>query len=432
MRGGVMVSRSTAGRHRATPGIRRPALWVAVAVTFCLALLTTVWVEEVERGSRALASDRAGASPAPSTAPTASPPTPPAPRPPRTFTIAASGDILVHTSVWERARSYGAESGLAFDFRPMFARVRPVLSAADLAICHLETPLSPDDRLLSSFPVFSVPHEVAEAIAYAGFDTCSTASNHSLDGGVEGIAATLGALDAVGVRHAGTARDATEGRRPTVLWVHGVKVAHLSYAYGFNGFVVPEEAPWAANQIDAARVLSDAEAARKRGADFVVVSLHWGTEFRTDPTEVQLEVAREVLSSPAVDLILGHHAHVVQPIGRIRGKYVVYGLGNFLSNMTTSIGPAGVSDGVIVHVLVEERGKRFVVGRVTYTPTWVEQGTTWRILPVAAAIDARSTPESTRDRLEASWDRTTQAIEALGADRFGVRPKRMPESLAQV
>jgi poly-gamma-glutamate synthesis protein (capsule biosynthesis protein) len=427
-----MVSRSTAGRHRAAPAIHRPALWIAAAVTLCLALLTTVSVEEVDRGSRELASDRAGrVSASPPAVPSTNPPSPPAPKPPRRFTIAASGDILVHTSVWERARGYGAESGLAFDFRPMFARVRPVLSAADLALCHLETPLSGDDRDLSSFPVFSVPREVAEAIAYAGFDSCSTASNHSLDGGTEGIEATLDALDAVGVRHAGTARDAAEARRPTILWVHGVRVAHLSYAYGFNGFVVPEEEPWAANQIDPARILSDARAARKRGADFVVVSLHWGTEFRAEPTEQQLEVARAVLSSPAVDLVLGHHAHIVQPIGRIHGKYVVYGLGNFLSNMTTSIGPPGVSDGVIVHVLVEERGKRFVVSRVTYTPTWVEQGTTWRILPVAAALDARSTADATRSLLEASWDRTTQAIEALGADRFGVTPKRLPRGQAE-
>lgn len=372
----------------------------------------------------------AGTSPAPppSPDPEEAEPPPPPPPPPRTFTIAATGDILVHSSVWEKAREYGLASGQGFDFRPMFRKVKGILSAADLAICHLETPLSPDNRNLSSYPIFNVPKEVADAVAFAGYDACSTASNHSLDQGPDGIAATLRALDAAGIEHAGMARNKAEARRPTLLEVNGVTVGHLSYSYGFNGFVPPSARPWVANRIDPPAIMDEARRARERGAEFVVVSLHWGTEYATAPTAFQLDVAGQLAKAPAIDLILGHHAHVVQPIGRIGSKYVVYGMGNLLSNMTSSLGSAGVQDGVIVHLLVEERGKRFAVKRVTYTPTWVEQGTTWRILPVAVMLDARTTPDATRGLLEASWSRTVSAIESLGPRRVGIAPKREPAS----
>jgi hypothetical protein len=183
------------------------------------------------------------------------------------------------------------------------------------------------------------------------------------------------------------------------------------------------------NAIDPARIVADAERARSVGAEFVIVSLHWGNQYVVPPTAYQLEVARKVTKSPAVDLVLGHHAHVVQPIDRVGRKVVVYGLGNLLSNMTTSCTgcTAGVQDGLIVHLRVVERGSRFVVDSVTYTPTWVEQGTTWRILPVARWLDQRSTTDGTRGLLEASWDRTVRAVNLLGANqRLGVIPKRLP------
>jgi poly-gamma-glutamate capsule biosynthesis protein CapA/YwtB (metallophosphatase superfamily) len=350
----------------------------------------------------------------------------PAPPQPRRFTIAATGDILVHSAVWERAGEYAAGTNEAFDFRPMFRKVKGILSAADVAICHLETPLSPDSQDLSSFPIFNVPREVADAIAYAGYDICSTSSNHSLDQGTDGITATLRALEDAGIEHAGTARNKAESRRPTLLDVNGVSVAHLSYSYGFNGFVPPSDRPWVVNKIDPEAIIDEAIRARDRGAEFVVVSLHWGTEYMTAPTAYQLDVAAELVKARAIDLILGHHAHVVQPIDRFGSKYVVYGMGNLLSNMTASLGTPSVQDGVIVHVVVEEVGQRFQVKRVTYTPTWVEQGTTWRILPVAAMLDTRATPQGTRPLLEASWTRTVAAVESLGARRVAVAPKREP------
>lgn len=275
---------------------------------------------------------------------------------PRRFSIVATGDILIHEALWERAAVVGAARGRAFDFRPMFAPVRDVLAAADLALCHRETPATADGHV-SSYPVFAAPREIVVAIADAGFDSCSTASNHSLDGDTPGIEATLDALDRVGLAHAVTARTRSESRRTTFLRARGVKVAHLSYSFGFNGFT-PGSAV-AANAIAVDRIVADARLARANGSRFTVVSLHWGVEPLATPTAFQVQVAERLTRSPFVDAIVGHHAHVVQPIERVHGKIVAYGMGNLLSGMRPGdLWPEGVEDGVIVVLRVELRAAR--------------------------------------------------------------------------
>jgi poly-gamma-glutamate capsule biosynthesis protein CapA/YwtB (metallophosphatase superfamily) len=341
------------------------------------------------------------------------------PAEPRRITIAFTGDILIHRGVWERAAA-DATGDARFDFRPMFRAVRPILSKADLAICHLETPLSADDTDLSSYPVFATPHEVADAIAWAGYDGCSTASNHSIDDGATGVDATLRWLDRAGLRHAGTARNPHEADRITTYRVDGVRVAHLSYAFGFNGFT-PDTA-WRANRIVVPRILADAHRARRSGADLVVVSLHWGTEYRHDPIDWQQTVARTLTRSPDIDLIVGHHAHVVQPVTRVNGKWVVYGLGNFLSGMTDSLGTPAVEDGEIVLATAERVATRWKITDISFVPTWVEYGT-WRVLPVAETLGRAYPPATLRAILRASWQRTVDAVDLLGADSFGVRPR---------
>jgi poly-gamma-glutamate capsule biosynthesis protein CapA/YwtB (metallophosphatase superfamily) len=337
---------------------------------------------------------------------------------PRRVTIAFTGDILIHRGVWERAAA-DATGGARFDFRPMFRAVRPILSKADLAICHLETPLSPDDADLSSYPVFATPHEVADAIAWAGYDGCSTASNHSIDDGATGVDATLRWLDHAGLQHAGTARNSHEAERITTYRVDGLRVAHLSYAFGFNGFT-PDTA-WRANRIVVPRILADAHRARRSGADLVVVSLHWGTEYQHDPIAWQQTVARTLTRSPDIDLIVGHHAHVVQPVTRLNGTWVVYGLGNFLSGMTDSLGTPAVEDGEIVLATAEQRGNHWRVTGISFVPTWVEYGT-WRVLSIVETLGGAWPSATLRAILRASWQRTVEAVDLLGAGGLGVRP----------
>lgn len=220
----------------------------------------------------------------------------PAAAAPRGFTLVASGDVLPHSSIIDRARFDAGGGG--YDFRPMLSGIRSVVSRADLALCHMETVYGANGDY-TGYPTFKSPPEVAQALAVTGYDGCSTASNHSLDDGSGGIRRTLDALDRAGVRHAGSARTEAEAHTVTVLRAGSAKVAHLAYTYDTNGLPLPQGQPWAVNLMDEKKILADARAARKAGADIVVVSLHWGTEWQDEPDEQQVALARDLTAARA-------------------------------------------------------------------------------------------------------------------------------------
>jgi poly-gamma-glutamate synthesis protein (capsule biosynthesis protein) len=318
----------------------------------------------------------------------------------RSFTLAATGDFLIHAPVQRRAAAYAGGAG--YSFSPMLAEVAPIISAADLALCHMETPVSPDNTSLSGYPIFNAPRDIVTAAAGAGYDGCSAASNHSLDKGATGIGATLDVLDAAGLKHAGTARSALEAMTPTIYDVQGVKVGHLSFTYGTNGIPVPAASPWAVNVIDPAKILADAQAARAGGAEFVVVSLQWGNEYQSAPTPEQQALAAQLLASPDVDLIVGSHVHVVQPIQKVGEKYVAYGVGNFLSNQGAPSTPTASQDGMILQALVREQPDgSFRATEVGFTPTWVDRSS-YVVTLATPSINA------------ASYERTMSAVTSLG------------------
>ncbi|MEX0827280.1 MAG: CapA family protein [Acidimicrobiia bacterium] len=338
----------------------------------------------------------------------------------RSFTIAAAGDVLIHRRITEVARTGPG----TYDFSPMFSSITPWIEVADLAICHLEVTLSPDNSGLSFFPKFVAPYEIADAIAAAGYDTCSTAGNHALDAGWSGVVTTLDFLDAAGVRHDGTARSEEE-RLPGLYDVAGVSVAHLSYTYGTNGQPMPRDHPYATNIIAVDAILADAEWARDNGAEFVIVSLHWGIENVVGPTGSQVALAEALLGSPHVDLILGAHAHVVQPIGMINGKYVVYGMGNQLSNQNGAFGEEYFSteDGLTVLIRVSERPDgTFAADGIDIVPTWV-RNLDYRVLPVRAALVEEAAPAWA---LETSLERTVSRVRLLDAPGIRLAPVPPP------
>ena len=346
-------------------------------------------------------------TPTPTAAPT------PAPRQAR---LAFTGDLLSHTAVFQQAQANGNDE-LDYDYRPMFEPVRAALSGADLAICHLETPLSPDNRDLSGYPVFNAPGDLAIALAEVGYDGCSTASNHSLDKGTLGIAATLNLFDEAGLGHAGMARTSEEAATPTLYQANGITIGHLSYTYGLNGFILPADQPWAVNVISVEEILAEARAAAGAGADFVVLSIHWGAEYRVAPTARQRALAKEILAGDEIDLIVGTHAHVIQPVEFTGGNYVIYGLGNFLSNQSPQSCrscPPGSADGVIAVVELQEGESGSIeVVAVEAVPTWVDRRT-FTIIDVGAAL-AAARPELTR-QLEQSWARTTATLRSYGVE----------------
>ncbi|MFG3706133.1 CapA family protein [Micromonospora sp. NPDC047670] len=365
-------------------------------------------------GCDAPEAETTGGPPSPSVATT--------PGPRTTLTVVAAGDLLVHPALSEQAAADARRAGRdGHDFTRVLGAVRARVSAADLAICHMETPLAEPTGPFTGWPNFSVPPELADAAAWAGFDTCSTASNHSLDTGVEGIARTLDNLDRVGLRHTGTARTEAEAHRPNVIDVGGVKVGQLSYTLSFNGIPLPARRPWAANLIDADAILAEARRARAAGAEIVILSMHWGTEYQHEPNADQVDLAQRLLSSPDVDLIVGHHAHVVQPFEKIGAKWVAYGMGN----LTTRFGD-GSAEETQDAVLPEFTFTRTAPGRwevtgVSVLPTWMEYRPAARVVDLTAALSDPGLPAWRRAHYAAIVRRINAHIDLRGAFSTGLR-----------
>lgn len=289
---------------------------------------------------------------------------------PAPFTLVASGDVLPHDSIIRQAAADAGGNG--YDFRPMLSGVEPVVSRADVAICHMETVYGEPGGPYTGYPAFKSPPEVAAALKETGYDSCSTASNHTLDDGAAGLRRTLDALDKAGVRHAGSARTADEAARPALLKAGRATVAQLAYTYDTNGYPLPEGQPWAVNLIDPEKIVADARAARKAGADVVVVSIHWGTEWQTAPDEKQLSLGRELTASrtgdrPDIDLIIGTHAHVPQAYEKVNGTWIVYGMGDQIAG--DMINYAGAYD---------RRGNMGTLGRFTFAPP-TAPGRRWEV-----------------------------------------------------
>ncbi|MFE7130057.1 CapA family protein [Streptomyces sp. NPDC057638] len=349
----------------------------------------------------------------------------------RGFTLVASGDVLPHDSIIQQAHADAIDDG--YDFRPMLAGVRPVVSGADLAICHMETVYGADGDY-SGYPAFTSPPHIAKSLAATGYDACSTASNHSLDDGADGIRRTLDALDAAGVRHNGSARTAKEATTPAWLTAGGARVAQLAYTYDTNGNPLPEGQPWAVSALDETAILAGARAARRAGADVVVVSLHWGTEWQTDPDERQITLARALTAAtsptpagprPDIDLIIGTHAHVPQAYEKVNGTWVVYGMGDQIAgpmfNHTGAFDPRGnqSSIGRFTFAPPTAPGRRWQVTKAEYIPQWMDLDTN-RVINLADALAAGAE----REDYETALEEISAAVLGRGAGEDGLRMGR--------
>ena len=284
--------------------------------------------------------------------------------PPRSFTVIAGGDVLTEERVRLAAGNAGAPNGVRFDFGPMFEQLRDVIGPADLAICHMETPVGAAGGgygLYGRSPfggnLLLAPYEVTLGLRSVGFDRCSTASNHANDLGATGIDSTIDVLHSVGLGFAGTARSADEAA-VSVFEVNHVKVAHLAYTTSSNT-VAPADS-WRLNTTrDPARIAADVAAARRAGAEVVLLSVHLSVELQAGPTAADRTLVTAVTSMADVDAVFVHGPHVVQPFEIVNDTPVWWSLGNFVSEMgPPSVGryaDPNTSDGLLAFV-------RFVEG----------------------------------------------------------------------
>ena len=254
--------------------------------------------------------------------------------------MVATGDIMCHTTNFNAA--YNIETK-TYDFTPVFVNVAKHITKADIAIGNLETTFAGEDRGYTGYPTFNSPEALGYALKDIGIDVLSTANNHSLDKRYTGVVSTLDTLDEIGISHVGTARSQEEQDTILVKDVNGIKIAFLAFTYGTNGIPVESGKEYCVNLIEEeAFMLKQLELAKAQKPDIICASMHWGVEYSQKPSEDQQHLAN-YLFNHGVDIIIGNHAHVVEPMekrnitledGTQKEVFVVYALGNFVSGQT--------------------------------------------------------------------------------------------------
>ncbi|MBT2476937.1 CapA family protein [Streptomyces sp. ISL-94] len=343
------------------------------------------------------------------------------------FTLVATGDIIPYPSIVQRSADDAGQSG-EYDFRKILAGVKPLVSAADLAMCHHEIPYGRPGGPYTGYPTFKAPHQLADALKDAGYDSCSTASNHTLDDGYDGVARTLEHLDRVGVGHVGSARSAQEATAPALLSAGGAKVAQLSYTYGTNGIPLPQDKPWAVNLLDKERVIADARAARAAGANVVAVSVHWGTEWQTAPDEQQRELAQALTASrgadglPDIDLILGTHNHVPQPYEKINGTWVVFGMGDQVASFVPADKLRGNQSSIprFTFAPAAAHTGRWEVVKAEFLTQYSDMGPPFRVVCASCAASDSTLPAAKRSEYARIDEQVTATVMSRGAAAQGL------------
>ncbi len=396
----------------ARAALRLGALLVATAVISGCG----VTAEEAPRAA-STAPQPSQSQPAPSEEPS------PEPTQRRTASVVVSGDLLWHPSLYNGAQVDARAAGEdGYDFAPLFADLKPVVEQADLAICHEEVPFAPAGEAPSGYPMFGAPDAVAAGVKAVGWDMCTTASNHSLDRGIAGLQHTVKTFNEEGVDVVGTYVDAASAQKPYIYTTdQGVKISVVTGTYGLNGLSTPPGEEHAVDMLDAEAMIAKAEAAKEAGADIVLAAMHGGDEYQTMPNQQQIDVATALANSDAVDLIYGHHVHVVQPWDRINGKLVIYGLGNMIAQHQTDV-PRGY-EGVTAELhFKEDADGKFSLDEAAYYPTLISRtgvlpggdGKPARLLQVNKAIaDGTTIADVNAERLQIAKQRTAEAVYAL-------------------
>lgn len=250
----------------------------------------------------------------------------------------AVGDNLPDKVIGRYADSLAGDVGDGeYDYAPIYESIKPMVESADLAYVKQETHIGGDEIGPLGWPSFNTTDDMATAIVDTGFDLVASASNHCYDWGSYGaVEHSREIWNASPVVYTGTATSWEEANELALIERNGITFALLDYTYGVNGFTEADLEGYTVNFIDEDRIRSDVERA-KEASDVVMVAMHWGTENVTEANDEQRELA-QLLADLDVDLVLGSHPHVIQPMEWLEGAsghktLVAYSLGNFLSHM---------------------------------------------------------------------------------------------------
>ena len=295
-----------------------------------------------------------------------------------TVSFSAVGDLMCHSVQYDYAR-VNADS---FDFYPVYRFIKPFLQHSDFTFGNLETVTAGKASGYSGYPYFNAPDDFLNPLKSVGFDLITTANNHALDRGEEGVLRTIAQLKKNGLNYDGTFTSERDRDSIRIYNIKGIKIAFLAYTYGTNGNPVPKGKPYLINLIDTTLIKHDIITARNSGAEIVLVYYHFGQEYQRQPTAFQQMVVNKTVSYGA-DIIIGGHPHVIEPTkffktenGKLDSGFVAYSLGNFVSNQRWRYSDCGV-------ILTLDITKNFTtdsiyISKVTYLPTWVFKGKTDR------------------------------------------------------
>lgn len=313
-------------------------------------------------------------------------------------TIIFAGDAMQHQSQIDAAKRTPA----TFDYNECFANVKPLISAADYAVINLETPLGGSPY--SGYPMFCAPDQYLDALVDAGFDLFLTANNHALDRSDKGVRRTIAQLERRNLSHIGTYANPAQrdSLLPVIVDINGFRVGFVNYTYCTNG-LSPHDGS-VVDQIDFNLMQTDIANARKQGAELIAACLHWGEEYHLKESASQRRLAQR-LADIGVEMVIGSHPHVVQPMTYIQGlnqhrkTFVVYSLGNFISGMKT----ADTSGGSVVKLTLrrDSHGRAYVdenaERKLVFTITPSHSGENFRLIDADSVIT--SNPKADEQRL---------------------------------
>lgn len=278
-----------------------------------------------------------------------------------------AGDIMGHSPQFKAA--YNADKK-EYNYDICFENVKPYITAADFAVANLEVPIA--GVPYSGYPNFSSPDALLDALKNAGYDVLLTANNHVADRGSQGIKRTIEQVQNRGFLYAGSYLNAAQKDTiyPLILTKNNFKIALLNYSYGTNGN--PVNKPLLVNVIDTVQIISDLKQAETL-ADFTIVCIHWGEEYKTQANHAQQRLAAIMVGNGA-DLIIGGHPHVVQNAEYLTNTEnlqvpVFYSVGNSISNQRE----INTNGGIMVNVKIGTKSKR--IFETSYLPVYVHKGT---------------------------------------------------------
>ena len=296
---------------------------------------------------------------------------------PITFTLTALGDTLCHnTQYWD---AYNYQTG-EYDFSYVYDDIKDYTSASDITVGSLETTFAGKEKGYSNYPTFNTPDSLATALKDIGVDVVSLAGNHALDYGYNGLCRTIDVFDNIGISHLGTYKTAEEQEKLLIKNVKGVKIAFLNYTYGTNGIPLPNGKEFCVNLIDKDLIKKQIEQAKEQKVDMIVSCMHWGTEYRTTANSEQEKLANFLFKN-GVDVILGNHPHVLEPMekktinledGSTKDVFVIYALGNFTADQRDEI----TKDSAILNLTITKNSfGKISIDKVDYVPIYMYKNT---------------------------------------------------------